>query len=268
MKDLCPKCGNEFNCISTHKDGRKHRKKFCSRHCANSRFWSEEKKAKQSEKIKSLPGYVPRKFVERVCPCGNKFMVKPCLKKKHCCYSCSVKYRPKYHGVGGYREGSGRSKSGYFKGIYCGSTYELCWVIYHLDNNIPFSKFEGVLEKDGMRYIPDFLLNEKEIVEIKGYWTEKVDIKKKLAESMGYSVSVLYKEDLAPIFSYVEEKYGTNKFQTLYDDHRPNYQGICDFCNCDFLSERKIRNTNIKKNVFCSRSCSGKFRKERNTPCR
>lgn len=27
--------------------------------------------------------------------------------------------------IGGYRKGSGRSKHGYYKGIYCGSTYEL-----------------------------------------------------------------------------------------------------------------------------------------------
>ena len=42
---------------------------------------------------------------------------------------------------GGYRPGSGRAKTGYYKGIYCGSTYELAWVIYQIDNNKDFSRF-------------------------------------------------------------------------------------------------------------------------------
>jgi hypothetical protein len=52
--------------------------------------------------------------------------------------------------AGGYRIGSGRSKSGYYKGIYCGSTYELCWAIHALDHNIKFSRFDKKLEKDGV----------------------------------------------------------------------------------------------------------------------
>lgn len=266
MKDSCPKCGSLFDCVVRHKDGREYRRKFCSRKCANSRLWDEEKRAAHSERAKKLPGYTPKKFIERTCPCGKNFLVRPCIKKKHCCHPCSAKYRLKYPGVGGYREGSGRSKSGYYRGIYCGSTYELCWVIYHLDNEISFKRFEGVIEGNGLKYIPDFLIGEKEIVEIKGYWTEKVDRKRELAESLGYSVKILYKDDLAPMFKHVEERYGTKTFQKLYDDHRPNYQGVCDFCGYEFASER--RKNSKAKNVFCSRSCSGKFRKERNTPCR
>ena len=72
--------------------------------------------------------------------------------------------------MGGYREGSGRSKSGYYKGIYCGSTYELCWVIYSLDHNIQFNRFPGMIEENGLKYYPDFLLDDgKTIIETKGY---------------------------------------------------------------------------------------------------
>ena len=265
MKDSCPKCGIVFDCISIHKDGREYRRKFCSRKCANSHSWSEEKRSKHSEIAKKLPTYKPAKLVERTCPCGKKFMVRPCLKKKYCCHPCSANYRLKYPGVGGYREGSGRSKSGYYRGIYCGSTYELCWAIYHLDNNIAFKRFEGVLERDGLKYVPDFLVGDKEIVEIKGYWTEKVDRKKELAESLGYSVKIMYKDDLTAMFKYVEDQYGTRKFQTLYDDHKPNYFGICRNCGKEFSSERRKTKT---EEVFCSRSCCGKFRKKQNTPCR
>jgi len=54
--------------------------------------------------------------------------------------------------VGGLRNGSGRSKSGYYKEIYCGSTYELCWVIYNLDHNISFSRFSGYLTDGKIKY--------------------------------------------------------------------------------------------------------------------
>ena len=268
MRDSCQHCGSLFDCISFHKDGnyeRKYRKKFCSRKCAASRSWDEEKKARHSAIAKSLPTYKPAKLVERICPCGKKFMVRPCLKKKHCCHPCSSKYRPKYPGMGGYREGSGRSKSGYYKGIYCGSTYELCWVIYRLDKGLPFKRFEGLLEKGDLKYFPDFLVGNNQIIEIKGYWTEAVNKKKTLAESLGYKVKILYKEDLKHIFHYVKEKYGTDKFQTLYDDHKPNYVGTCCYCKKEFSSERKKPKT---KDVFCSRTCCGKYRKIKNTPCR
>lgn len=262
--DQCPKCGKEFNCISSKHGGKN---KFCSRSCANSRTWNEEKRARHSITAKSHPKYKPPKFEERICPCGKSFLVRPFKKYKHCSYECSVVHRPKEirSKCGGYREGSGRSKSGYYNGIYCGSTYELCWAIYHLDKGLPFKRFEGLLEKNGLKYFPDFLIGDNQIVEIKGYWTESVDKKKTLAESLGYKVSILYKEDLKPMFDHVKKNYGTDKFQTLYDDHKPNYVGTCCHCKKEFNSERKKPRT---QDVFCSRSCCGKYRKIKNTPCR
>lgn len=260
----CPKCGKDFNCISKHGD----KNKFCSRSCANGRVWTTEKKTRHSVIAKALPTYKPAKFETRVCPCGNNFLVKPFHKKKCCCRDCSTLFRKRVK-CGGYREGSGRSKSGYYKGVYCGSTYELCWVIYHIDKKLPFKRFEGILEKNGLKYYPDFLVDNT-IIEIKGYWTEGVDRKKELAESFGYKVEVLYKSDLQYMFEYVKNTYGTNKFHTLYDTHKPSFNGVCCHCKKEFSSERKKPNT---KDIFCSRSCSGKYcsdkyRKTKNTPCR
>ena len=124
--------------------------------------------------------------------------------------------------MGGLRNGSGRSKSGYYKGIYCGSTYELCWVIYNLDHNISFSRFSGYLTDGKIKYYPDFILSDtNEIIEIKGFLTESVKIKTQLAIDKGFKIKVLYKEDLKNIFSYVEQKYFTKNFYTLYDDFKP-----------------------------------------------
>lgn len=169
--------------------------------------------------------------------------------------------------MGGYREGSGRSKSGYYQGIYCGSTYELCWVIHSLDHGVKFSRFPGKIEKEGIRYYPDFLLDDsKTIIETKGYEKQdSVDKKTKLAESFGYTVKVLRKIDLEYAFKYVEQKFNTKKYYTLYDKYRPKYDYVCSHCKDGFSRDNVL----LTKEVFCSRTCAGKFRKSNNivNPC-
>jgi len=162
--------------------------------------------------------------------------------------------------MGGIRKGSGRSKTGYYKGIYCGSTYELCWVIYNLENNISFCRFPGFLTDGNIKYYPDFILTDtSEIVEIKGYETEVVKIKTQIAIDNGYKIKVLYKKDLKHIFDYVENKYHTTKFYLLYDIYNPKYNLNCMHCLKNYNSERKPKKTN-----FCSRICCGKYRKKQN----
>jgi hypothetical protein len=163
---------------------------------------------------------------------------------------------------GGYREGSGRSKSGYYKGIYCGSTYELCWMIYNIDHQIEFTRFPGKLEKDGIIYYPDFLLSDgRTIVETKGYEKqESVDKKTKIATSFGYIVNVLRKHDLQYAFEYVTNTYNTKKFYELYDGYKPKYKHLCDCCQLEFETDRKTK-TKIK---FCSRICAGRYQKSKN----
>jgi len=163
--------------------------------------------------------------------------------------------------VGGVREGSGRSKSGYYKGIYCGSTYELCWVIHALDHGIAFKRFEGSLKKDRITYVPDFLLDDNTtIIELKGYEHEdQVQKKTELAESFGYTVRVLRKEDLTFAFNHVKEKYGVSAINsyTLYDDFKPQFEYTCKQCGKIFCKNRKPQKRN--KGLFCSNTCSGKF---------
>jgi hypothetical protein len=161
--------------------------------------------------------------------------------------------------MGGYRKGSGRSKSGYYKEIYCGSTYELCWTIYSLDHNVKFERFPGLLEKDGIKYYPDFLLADgKTIIETKGYEKQEfVDIKTAVAESFGYTVKVLRKDDLYYAFEYVKQKYQTDKFYTLYDGYKPKFEYICSYCKTLYARDIKIKT----EEKFCSRECAGKHRK-------
>ena len=165
--------------------------------------------------------------------------------------------------MGGYRKGSGRSKSGYYKSIYCGSTYELCWVIYHLDHNIKFTRFSNKLEYNSVRYYPDFLLDDgKTIIETKGYESqESVDKKTAVAEHHGFVVKVLRKKDLEFVFSYVKEKYGTSKYYQLYDSYKPKFSYVCSHCKNMYEGDKVVKvDTN-----FCSRVCAGKYRKSKNT---
>ena len=238
----CPKCGVEHNKAGA----------FCSRSCANSRERSPELREKLSQKLKGCKGHSLNKGkqlkprVEKTCKeCGNTFQDTESSQKKYCSKECSKKH------IGGYREGSGRAKSGYYKGIYCGSTYELAWVIYNIDHAIPFTRFQGILEYDGKKYIPDFLQYGK-IIEIKGYESEEsVDLKTKVANEHGYEVVVLRKDQLQQVFEYVKQTYSSD-FYKLYDEYKPKFQYICSHCKLDFFTDKK-RNT---ETVFCSRACS------------
>jgi hypothetical protein len=161
--------------------------------------------------------------------------------------------------TGGYRTGSGRAKTGYYKGIYCGSTYELVWVIYQLDHDKTFTRFDSKLEHNGKLYYPDFL-QESKIIEIKGYESvESVSAKTKVAEENGYDVIVLRKEDLQQEFAWVKSKYSYKLLEELYDGFKPKYEYLCSHCSQPFYRNSKIK-TNVK---FCSRLCAGKGHKGR-----
>lgn len=167
-------------------------------------------------------------------------------KNKYCSRTCGGKASK-----GGYRPGSGRAKTGYYKGIYCGSTYELCWVIYQLDHDRPFERFEGFLEFEGKKYFPDFIQNNK-IVEIKGFEDqEKVAAKTLIATQNGYEVVVLRADDLQKEFNYVRSTY-TKNYKSLYDEYKPKFEYTCACCGNLFSKDKASKYAK----VYCSRSCS------------
>ena len=104
----------------------------------------------------------------------------------------------KENGLGGYHEGSGRSKQGWYKGFHCDSTYELVYLIYCLDHDIDIRKCDKIYEyfydNKQHKYHPDFIINNDTIIELKGYYTKLVDIKASSVKDMNYKI--LYREDL------------------------------------------------------------------------
>jgi len=250
MNRVCEKCNAEF-------DPGKWNKQFCSRKCANSRGPKTDIQKQQiSAALIGRPGHsmnkgkqlVPRITTQCLC-CGIDVVSRTSNPRKYCSATCWKTQ------AGGYRKGSGRSKSGYYNGIYCGSTYELCWVIYNIDHNIKFTRFESVIQGNGIKYYPDFLLADgKTIIETKGFENpETVNKKTALAESAGYIVNVLRKDDLQYAFDYVTNNY-SSVYHTLYDDYKPIYNYKCGYCGIMFSKDKKSK-TDV---VFCSRKCAGK----------
>jgi hypothetical protein len=278
IEKICEKCNKSFLVVGRPKLKWIQGIRFCNRSCANARVWSEEDKQKKRKSAKSsekaiiarskavkLKALQRTKQPEKICPiCQvnfNNYSHRNAIYCSKKCYLADSEHKFRRTGMGGYREGSGRSKFGYYKGIYCSSTYELAWVIYNLDHRKEVKRFDGYLTDGLLKYYPDFIQNGT-IIEIKGFvFDESVQKKKELAESQGYIVKILNANDLQDVFSYVGNKFGLkihskncHKLAKYYDNHKPKFTYICNFCGDEFTRDIKAKTVN----VFCSRWCSGK----------
>lgn len=267
---ICEKCGKEF-----FEDWRKDKEaiktscRFCSRSCANSKVHTEETKNKIKEKINKLKNegklFIPTPKnsgirINKKCPvCNKEFNVCVSGKNKiYCSKHCMIEdHEHKFRKVspGGNREGAGRSISGRYKGFYCGSVWELCFYIYHIDKGIKIDRCnESFFYNDDKgrerRYFPDFLVEDK-IVEIKGPQDKLWEYKLKSFPKKEKLI-VLYKDDMKVYIDYVKEKYNCFYPQELYDDFKLSFKYICENCGSEFSSNKKNR-------TFCSRRCAGLF---------
>lgn len=261
---ICPKCGIEHT-----KNG-----KFCSRRCANSHTISKELKKKISCGVTKFfdsvkPNRISKHGYQHVCKnCKTSFL--GTKNQKFCSRECAriankeislsalkkgIETLRKSGNLGGYRPGSGRAKHGYYKGIYCGSTYELVWLIYQLDHGNPVERFPGELEWNGIKYVPDFLQNGR-IVELKGYEKqESVDKKTAVANHFGYDVLVLREKDLKLEFDWVKSHYQYHDLEELYDTYKPKFTYTCAFCGNEFTRNKQLKSAV----VCCSRKCAGRL---------
>lgn len=240
----------------------KRKNNYCSRKCSalytqrngGHCKWNDTHKKEISEKLKAYYqiNKKPKTIKIQICKnCNKEFNNK---NKRICCSrNCFEEWNKKTGYLkgksGGLREGAGRSKSGWYKGYYCNSTYELAWVIYSIDNNVKFKRntlgFDYVNSKGlNSKYYPDFYIEEtKTFVEIKGY-KEKEFYNKQ--NSFKQKIIVLDKKNIKPILQYVKNKYGNN-FIELYENNPHKIKNNC----C------KVCGKPAKFN-YCSRVCSGK----------
>lgn len=134
--------------------------------------------------------------------------------KRYCSNECKKQYLSEH--TGGYRKGSGIGKHGWYKGIYCDSTWELAFLIYHLDHNLFIQRCKEYrkyfFENKEHKYIPDFITDEG-IIEIKGYKTKESEAKR----LQNPDIKCLYKEDIIKYINYVKGKYKVNNIKDLYE---------------------------------------------------
>lgn len=228
---ICAKCGKEYTLELTDSEYKnKKYKKHCSRACANSRVMTKAVKLKIAQTVNQLMKESPELFLTTpyktyTCKyCGKMFKNKDkrdTTSRIYCSESCKQQWlkenwKPK---IGGYRKGSGRGKSGWYKGIYCDSSWELAFVIYYIDHelNIIRCKDKRSYEYRGKKcvYIPDFITDDG-VIEIKGYKTKQWEAK----EKFNPDIKVLYEQDMKFYLNYVIKKYG-NDYIKLYDNSNP-----------------------------------------------
>lgn len=221
---LCENCKSPIN---YHKSDNRHCSLSCS--ATNSqklhpRKWDEQrrleyiKKCKERGTMRLISEKRRKKFVEIKCGyCQIEFTHNASKPRQFCSRKCSSAGCSKQN-RGGFRENSGRGKSGWYKGYFCQSSWELAWVIYHIESGVTFERnkhgFPYILEGKLRKYYPDFFVpSTGGYVEIKGWNDASTKAK---TQQFPHKLSVLYKKEMQPILDYVKSKYGAD-FIKLYE---------------------------------------------------
>ena len=245
----CENCGKVID--GSYGSGR-----FCNRHCAtiygntHRPKRSDESKKKTSISVKnSIKCQIAAERSRKIyhCKyCNKEFFIsdiRDISGRLYCSKECKHKYLSEH--TGGYREGSGRGKQGWYKGIHCDSSWELAFLVYYMDHNLYIErckeKRQYVWNNKQHTYYPDFITDDG-IIEIKGYSTDQWKSK----EEQNPDVKVLYKNEIKPYLDYVINTYGTD-FIKLYD----GYNSKLDLKNHTYVwVHNEKENHMIKTNLY------------------
>jgi len=229
----CIKCGSEYVVYVSEKDfNNKKYKSHCSRKCANSHLRTDESKLKSSKSnigktpwnkglvnIYSDQSNLKRSAALKIYYSNNTISKPGSGSKIGRKLSSEIKNKISQSNkgkTGGLRQKGGRGKQGWYKGIYCNSSWELAYVIYCKDHNIDILRnkegFEYTFNNQIFKFYPDFIVNN-EFVEIKGY----LDAKNK-AKILQFSkkLTVIDKNSINQFLDYVILTYGKD-FIKLYE---------------------------------------------------
>lgn len=117
---------------------------------------------------------------------------------------------------GGYRIGSGHGKKGWYKGIFCDSTWELAYVIYCLDHDIKIERnkqmFDYEYNGEIRKYLPDFIVDNK-LVEVKGWKDPKWLVKEKVFRN----IKIIDKDEIQQYIDYVKSTYNCKELVDMYE---------------------------------------------------
>lgn len=112
---------------------------------------------------------------------------------------------------------------GTYHGYECDSSWELAFVIYNLDHNIPFERnqeyFYYTFNGQRHKYFPDFRVGDK-YIEIKGRVTDK-DVAKFEQFPKNKQLVVIKRSEIQTYINYCKCTYGN--YTELYDRAFPSY---------------------------------------------
>ena len=122
--------------------------------------------------------------------------------------------------AGGYRKGSGRGKRGYYKGLYCMSSWELAWVVFQLEHGKNVEqcqeRFPYTMNGSKHYYTPDFKISGV-YYEIKNWHRPDTDYKLSQFPKDKTLILIEGKQQNEIYIKYVENKYGKNFWEMLYE---------------------------------------------------
>ena len=110
----------------------------------------------------------------------------------------------------------GNGKKGWYHGIFCDSSWELAYVVYHIEHKLSIKRsslrLEYLYNNEKHIYIPDFETSDG-IIEIKGRKTKQSEEKQKQHPY----IKVIDKGSIKMYLDYVVGKYGENFWEVLYE---------------------------------------------------
>lgn len=126
-----------------------------------------------------------------------------------------------------YRNCATSTKYGWYKGIYCDSSWELAFLVYCLDNNKKVIReergFNYIYKNKTHKYYPDFKVDNI-YYEIKGRDNNPqiTNIKLQAVKDSGFEIKILYSDEIKKYIRYVKNKYNINRVELLYEKNKKN----------------------------------------------
>lgn len=220
----CENCGNNNN--GSYGSGR-----FCSPVCSRS-FSTKAKRSEinnmVSDKLKGRKpsskgktGVFSKETLEKMSNSHKEyFKNNPGESSRRNSRPCSAEKKNKLSEAnkgktGGYRERGGRGKQGWYRGIFCNSSWELAYVIYCKETGKKIERnkegFDYIYENTAYKFYPDFIVDEN-YVEIKGYYDKRVREK---INQFPHKIDLIDKKNIYFYIQYASERYGN--FTDMYE---------------------------------------------------
>lgn len=150
--------------------------------------------------------------------CGKEFQTK--TKRKTCCSHCAWILGKRTRKKNRKLRKRVKCYKGTYHGIKCDSRWELAFLIYSLDRNIPIKRcnlsFEYIVNGKKHKYYPDFSI-DKTIIEIKGKYRKNLKYKLQSVANAGYKIVLIDKSKINKYLEYCYKKYKTERLEKLYD---------------------------------------------------